>query len=192
MIARTFLKLVSPIVKFLGKIYVKFDAPKIDGVFYYTWRDSIYPGDVLLSNSDGYIGSNFINPSEIKHGAIYMGKDMDGICYVTEATAEGVIKKDLVSFLTTKDRIIIMRPRFPIDRNKVIPSAESRLGASYDYEFEGNDKEYYCFEHIIKSYLDQSPSLNFEKSKKFGHEYFSSDTFLESELFATIVDSNLE
>lgn len=185
------IRFAKPIVVFLGKLYFRFEKPKIKGIHYYRWRDSIYPGDILLSSSNGEVGSNLINPSEIKHGGIYLGKCLhDDVCYVSEALGEGVILTDLVTFLTSKDRIIVLRPKFNFDIHGVTTSAMSRVGYEYDYEFESNDDQYYCFEHIALSYIDQNGALQFKKSETLGYEYYSSDSFLKDDkLFEKIIDS---
>jgi hypothetical protein len=187
------IRVSKPLVVWLGKLYLRTSEPKIKGYHYYKWRDEILPTDIILTSSDGEIGSNLINPSDIKHGGIYLGDLGDGVCMLSEALGEGITHTDLVSFLTSKDIVVVLRPIFQYDKKKVIESAISRNGLDYDYEFETNDNEYYCFEHIAKAFIDQNKNLVFKKSEKLGYEYYSSNSFLEAKnLFKVIIDSRDE
>lgn len=184
------LKFTQPFVIFMAKLYVRFEPAKITGIHYYLWRNIIKPGDVLLSSNDAYFGSNFINPSEIKHGAFYIGEDSEGVCNVTEMIGEGCVMTDLVSFLTSKDRVIIVRPKFEYNLNAAIMNSISRVGSKYDYEFEKGDDEYYCFEHIVLAYKKGNSTLNFKNTLTLGHLYYSSSAFLDEDLFEILVDSD--
>jgi uncharacterized protein YycO len=185
------IRVTKPVVILLGKLYLRVQKPLITGMEYYLWRDNIQVGDIILSSSNGEIGSNLINPSDIKHGSIYLGRCLDHeVRYVSEALGEGVKLTDLVSFLVSKDRIVVVRPKFKFDEKKVIESAMTRVGYEYDYEFESGDNQYYCFEHIALSFIDQNDAIEFKKSKTLGYEYYSSDSFLKDDnLFEIIVDS---
>ena len=185
---RLLLLLLKPIVKFFANLFIRFEKPKISGKHYYHLVKILRPGDIILSSSNGEVGSNLINPSEIKHGCIYIGEEYDKVHYVTEAVSEGVVKNDLVTFLTTKDRVIVLRPSFNFSKNRIIRSALSRVGYGYDYEFESGDRQYYCFEHIALCY--ESYNLEIHKSKTLGYQYYSSDSFLlDVDNFDLIFDS---
>jgi len=52
-----------------------FSKKKITGDHYFVWRDQISKGHVFLANTNG-VGTNLINPAELKHGAIYYGRGL--------------------------------------------------------------------------------------------------------------------
>ena len=88
-IYRFILKTVKPLVKFTGKIRMPFSRKKFTGDMYYKVKDLIEEGTILLTSTYGEF-SNIINPLDIKHGGIYIGKDEKGIPRVSEALAKGV------------------------------------------------------------------------------------------------------
>jgi len=158
------LSIVRPMLKFIGKIHLPFTRRKFTGMDYYNIRDTILPGDILLTSTRGE-PTNLFNASEPNHGAIYVGGE--GKCkYVIEALGQGVVKTDLVSFLMSKDDVVILRP---LPDNKVVRVkacrfANEMIGKEYDYLFETGDDSYYCFELIIRAYQYACPSKNFSYS----------------------------
>jgi len=66
------LKILKPIVIWISHKHFPWTHKKITGDHYYKWRDKITPGCVILSSTNGEL-SNLINPSDIKHGALYTG-----------------------------------------------------------------------------------------------------------------------
>lgn len=176
----------------MGQISAPWAHKKINGDHYYLWRDLIKPGDVLLSDTDGEL-SNIFNPSGINHGALYLGGDK--IKYVIEAIGEGVTESNLVKFLTTKDRVVILRPRFfsPEKEGLLIEAAAYYNGLPYDYEFQQDDTEYYCFELIINIFKALYPDKVFPCKRVFGQNIYDSDTFVyDPRDWELILDSDKE
>ena len=138
------LKKLVPVVKFFGRLHLPYTHKQIGGEEYYMIREHIHPGDIILSQTFGEF-SNLINPSQWKHAAVYVGGHK--IKYVVEAIGEGVVHTDLVTHLTTKDRLAILRPKRPNVMNAVV-EAEKLIGIPYDFEFSPGDTELYCSELV--------------------------------------------
>jgi len=186
------LRKTTPFIKWVGKIHSPWSRKLINGKFYYTIREKVEPGTVLLTTTYGEL-SNLINPVSVKHGAIYIGKTTDDICYVTEAVGSGVVKTDLVTFLTTKDVVIVLKPNFLTETDKTLLTGEAVkfLGVPYDYLFEHGKKALYCFENIVSVFKALRPELNYKKNEIVkGKAVYDSSTFLsDKELFTVLFDS---
>lgn len=78
----------------------------------------------------------------------------DEICYVLEAVKEGFIPTNLVKFLTTKDRVKIMKPTFCSNQEMIAAALQAMdfLGLPYDFGFQAGNGAKYCFEAIAHSY----------------------------------------
>ena len=186
-----FLNLVTPLVKFISK----FGLPKrkITGKHYYQWRDKINIGTVILTTTRFEL-SNFINPTGMKHGALYVGRIYNNeICYVIEATRKGVVLTDLVSFLTSKDKIVICEPKF-IRSEQFNSDLQNNItkfvGLPYDYLFNKDGKAFYCFELLAMSFKTVYSELQLKckeivKSKRI----YDDKTFLDTDFFNVVYDS---
>lgn len=185
-----FLKAIRPLVIWWGGLHFPWTHKKITGDQYYLWRDLISPGCVLLTRTKGEF-SNFINPSPVPHGALYTGGDR--IKYVIEALGKGVVYNNLVTFMTTKDVFIIVRPKFGNSDQLagVCQAAEVYQGKPYDYLFEKGDEAFYCFELVIKAFNDIFPNKIFKcKEIVKGKRIYDADTFLDDpENWEVVLDS---
>lgn len=184
------LTLLSPIIFLLGKIGLP--HRNFTGIDYYKFRDEIIIGDIFLTKTDWEF-SNIINPSEIKHGAIYVGRIFgDDICYVFESTGEGAILTDLVTFLLGKDAVVCTRFKglTPL-LTEVLPKTVLRFkGIPYDYLFRNGGKAFYCFELVAACINDVYPHASLKvkeiiKAKKI----FDHTTFLDEEMFKIVFDT---
>lgn len=190
------LTLLKPLIVFIGKIGLP--KRKITGEHYYRWRDDIEVGTVLLTKTN-YELSNIINPTEIKHGGLYVGDiNNNGICYVLEALGQGVVLTDLVTFMTGKDIIVACKPKFVRrDLNGFIYSIQSSarriVGKSYDYLFNADGKAFYCFEAVAHCFKSVYSELQF-KSKEIvkGKRIYDENTFLDEDFFEIVFDSRDE
>lgn len=108
---------LSSFVKWFDKVFtIKASVKKVTGDDYYKYRDLINKGMVFVTSTGGQ-GSNLINPSKDKHGAIYFGRGLktyieevifqlerdlsDSVMYVDSKTFEINIKKqDLIKRLS--------------------------------------------------------------------------------------------
>jgi hypothetical protein len=120
----------------------------------------------------------------------------DEICYVIEAVGKGVVATNLVKFITTKDRLIVMQPKFDLTtRRRAANLAVFSLGLPYDYGFNHDEKAKYCFEVVADSYESAIAGLHLKRSEWFLFrrkifEAFMAESFLESEDFQIIIDSD--
>lgn len=222
------------------KLTWPYSIKKINGNHYYLWRDRIDKGHAFLTNIEG-MGSNYINPSKFKHGAIYFGRGLktqiykaidelnlqlelspvdrkvitdkidrllkvlidfkvnDEIYYVIEAVGKGVVPTGLVTFLTTKDRVVILEPEFT-DFNGMSRAADIAvfdLGLPYDFGFSHDDSYKYCFEVVADAYEKACRDVKLKRVeyKLFGwqvYNTFLADTFLDEEKWCVVLDSETE
>lgn len=191
------LKKLAPITAKIGKLYWPFTRKKITGKHYFKLRDNINPGTILLTVTRGEF-SNYLNPAKLKHAAIYIGRiDSTPIRYVLEATGKGVVFTDLVTFMTTKDVLVISelsdsRKLFMKTKDDFMAVAMRYHGKGYDYLFQKGNDEYYCFELCVKVLKDLAPSLYlkcFEVVK--GKQIYSEKTLLDPSIFKTVYDSRV-
>lgn len=142
------LSISVPLTKKLGKVHFPYTHKLIKGPDYYRLESVIQSGDVLLSRTRGELTNLFI-PGFFTHAAIARGDE-----YVIEAIGKGVSRTDLVSFVMTKDYVVLLRPRFADDviKGKAVLWAEEQVGLPYDYEFETSNKAYYCSELVATAY----------------------------------------
>jgi hypothetical protein len=188
------LKVLRPFVVWWGGLYMPFSRKRVTGRHYYLLRDNIKVGDVLLTTTRGEF-SNLINPEKIKHGGIYVGEiDGDGIKYVIEAVGRGVVKTDLVTFLTTKDLVVNCRPQFltNVDQVQLTKNAKTVVGIPYDYSFKEGPEAMYCFETVAYLFRSVRPEIQLKmKSVVKGKDIFSYETYLnDSSKFTTVFRSN--
>ena len=188
--ANWILKVLKPFVKWFGALHIPFTHKKINGKDYFKWRARINVGSVLLTVTRGEF-SNILNPSKLKHAGIYIGK-IDGVGYVAEAVGRGVVLTDLVTFLTTKDTVVVCNPKFKFDKllvtEKALLAVEKRK--PYDYMFTGGDKAFYCFElavHCLSNIYTQNKFKLAEMA--LSKMIYNHNTFLDSEMFDVVVDS---
>ena len=208
---------LAPLVRFIDKTFThKHIHKKIFGGHYFLLRDKIDAGAVLLTQTEGP-ASNAINPSKINHAGIYFGfglrthieiliesthddelrerlnkiqkdyKVQDSIAYVIESVGRGSVPTDLVTFMTTKDHIIAVKPNFCSPEKALDASRRAvyDLGLAYDYAFSHQDDMKYCFELCADAYeRTVEKKLKRKSYKVFGieiHNVFLSDTFTTSD-----------
>ena len=188
LLLRKLLNLIYPIIEYVSTLHLPYTVKKITGEHYYYLRDQIEPGDLILSTTYGEL-SNLINPSELKHGSIYLGKNVDGICNVAQVTKEGVHLEDLVSHLTSKDEIKIIRykSKFTSFQKQLYVEhfIEPRIDMPYDGEFKDDNKAFYCFELLSECLESYETNYVACKEQVFGAYAFTSGSF-NNEQFKTI------
>jgi len=184
------IKLITPMIMFFGKIHAPFSHKQITGEFYYTWRKLLLPGDVLLATTFGEL-SNILNPSEIKHGALYLGGET--IKYVGEAIGKGVVETDLVSFLLKKDIVIIVRKKGIRDseRKLVVKTGRELIKKRLEYGFGEGLDDMYCYEYVIQVFKTAFPQTEFKKVEFLPNKLiYECETFLnDPKNWEILVDS---
>ena len=177
-----FLKLVSPFVKWIGKLHWPFTDRKLTGRDYYLVRDDVYPGATLLL-SKKWEPSNLINRAKYKHASLYLGGDKVKYCY--EAVGSGVRPLSLVDSIMKSDGLVICAPKFlkTGDIEKLRGIAKSKVGLPYDYWFNLGNKQLYCFEFNAVCYKELYPDLPLKTKVIAGLKIYDWETFVDSELF---------
>ena len=189
------LRILRPLIRFVGKLHSPFSHKKINGKHYYLLRDNIKVGDVFLTRTHGEL-SNLINPSEVKHAAIYLGRIFNNeICYVMEAVGKGAVFTDLVTFMTSKDILVLCEPKFvrgdvEVFRQKLVKGAVQFKGVKYDYFFGFGVNALYCFELVAECFKTVYPDLQLRKNEIIKNKYiYDENTYLKSDLFSVLYDS---
>jgi len=108
--------------------------------------DVLKPGDIILRGYDKYLDGKFIPNFKndvigvgFSHGAVYLGDNT-----ILHAVAEGVSEINVVDFCQC-DRIAIFRPRKG-GTKKAIANVKKCIGKKYDFIFQENNNNVYCFE----------------------------------------------
>ena len=184
------LTLLKPFIILLG--HIGLPKRKITGDHFYKISNLIEKGDILLSKTN-YEFSNLLNPTDIKHGATFVGCIFeDEIPYVFESVGEGAILTDLYTFCKGKDLIVISRYKNQFKSSyRNLEKIVLRLkGVEYDYLFDGDGKAFYCFElcGVIIKEIFPTAKLKLKEVIK-SKVIYDNNTFLDSDLFTVIFDS---
>lgn len=168
------LKILRPFLKFIGRIYISFHKPQMNGEKYVKIVETLQIGDILLSKSKGEI-SNYLIRSEFTHAAIYVGEWM-----IVEATGKGVVPDFITNFCFKKDDILILRFNKSCFMARAVEWLHemSSKHLEYDMEFESGDQEYYCFELAAGAFEYALPGLELPKKKVLDGVFYTCDTFL--------------
>lgn len=172
------LKVLKPILRQVAKLYMPYSRKRFNGEDYYKVRDYITPGCAILTTTRGE-ATNLFNSSDPKHGGLYVGGET--VKYVVEALGRGVVKTDLVSFLTSKDIVVILKPK-NLNNDQMLNAADFAAmleGCGYDYEFESDDEEYYCFELIATAYEKTASNFKVSSSEVWGVKTYRAQDILE-------------
>ena len=142
------LNALVPVSKAVGKMHAPFSHKEVTGKHVYDIEPHLGPGMVLLSYIRGEV-SNLAIPGEFTHAAMVVS-DKE----VIEASGAGVQKKDLITFMTSKDRVALLHPKFcgAVHMSLALKYAEGCLGAPYDFVFTPGNKAFYCSELIQHAY----------------------------------------
>jgi hypothetical protein len=176
-IRRLILKLLYPFTVWMGRQRMPFSVKKITGDDYYEIEPLLKRGCVFLTVTRGEL-SNLVNPGFWKHGAMYIGDHR-----VIEALGRGVVIRDLISFLMSKDYVAVMAPKFASEKEmrRAAEKSTEWEGIQYDYWFEMNDKAFYCYEVIYKAYMwalaESQRPMPFEMKTVMGSPTIKGDDF---------------
>lgn len=160
-------------MKWLLNIIAKINWPFIEKKFkeenYLKIKEDLKDGDLLFTTRFGYL-TNILNPSKYKHvGIFYKGR-------VIESTLIGVVSTNLEQFLYSKDVVKQMRLEGEI-KPDLLYYIESKIGSSYDAEFEKGDDEYYCFELIAHCFYRYYSNVKFQQYNVWGGYRYLSESF---------------
>ncbi len=166
---------------------------KLKGQHYYTIRELIHPGDILIRRYDSYL-SSYALPGFWTHCGIYIGNDNDNPEQVIHSISEGVVQETLVEFMRTDHMLVL---RFDNGHSaghkerkiqRAIQEAKSIVGKPYDFgfDFENSDR-FSCTELVAYCY----PYL-VEGKKRFGKIRIVADDFVQATDLAIVWDSRNE
>ena len=193
-IRRHLLAAAVPLTKAIGHVHAPWTHKQVTGLHCQEALRILKPGDALHSRIEGELTNLFI-PGFWSHGALYAG---DG--QVVEAISQGVVRTDLVTWMTRKDYVRAMRPRFAdvSECQAAAGWALSRVGITpYDFAFNPRNAALYCFELIWAAYCAacgvESPwtlreetmgvatvvGVDFDRSRKWGEMYSTRATRYE-------------
>lgn len=152
------LRTTRPVLEWISQHPLPCVRRKMTGVDYFDIVKRLKGGMVLLSRNNCELTNIFIG-HDWTHAAMYIGK-FGGVDYVIEATTHGVKETDLVSFITSKDRICILIPLFGNEMTMRVAAETAMIQKDkpYDWDFErevgSNQKAFYCSELIWYAYDD--------------------------------------
>lgn len=123
-------------------------------------------GDILLTHTRGELSNIVLD--HWSHGAIYSKSGL------WEAVTSGLKKTDLMFFLSRKDDVLILRPRFVLDLDRLENFCKKSEGTLYDYNFLSDAEKLYCFEFCADAIMESSSMLVEEKRTPLGKQYLAS------------------
>jgi len=174
LIRRKLLDALTPVVKQVGQTHMPYTHKLVTGVDYFAVQKLIRPGMVWLTHTEGE-ASTLLIPGFFTHAAMAIDEKS-----VVQATgASGVAVADLVSFMLSKDYVVLLRPTFATDVQMSVAAAwaAKQVGAPYDYEFGMNVKAFYCSELVWASYRDTiGDSVPFVMTEELGVRTVSPDS----------------
>lgn len=143
------LNFLLPVSKLISKIHSPFSRKKISSKHIDSIKTILHPGSVLITVSYGELANIFI-PGDFSHAAIYA--PVEG--YVVEAKTTGVVNTNLLDFMISKDRVVVLHPVFTDDDGMKLASlvCASMIGLPYDFYFDPDNKAFYCSELIEFGY----------------------------------------
>jgi uncharacterized protein YycO len=181
-----FKRTMIPITRYLGNLKSPWTVKLVDGDDYEKIKMIVRPGDIFVTRTFGHLSTIMI-PGYWKHAAI-----MGPRGWVLEAISAGVMETDLVSFLTSKDEVCIVRPTFcfPAVSLAAAKAADALLGAKYDYEFSLGNRAFYCAELVYVAYKTVTPDIQFGPRDRLGLMTVTADDFfLAKTWFSPVYDS---
>lgn len=166
------LSALEPVTKAIGRVHAPFSHKRVNGVDVFSIQKHLIPGTVLLSYTRGEL-TNFFIPGHFTHAAIAVDDR-----WIIEAVGSGVRQNDIISFMTSKDRVIAL---YPLHATREIMQRAASLavictGSPYDYLFEGGDKAFYCAE-LVQWCYEKSGLTGFSKRSRFGVNTVLPDDF---------------
>lgn len=194
------LDLLYPFLKWASGKHLPFTHKLVTGLNYYKVLPLLKPGHIFVTKIRGELTSVII-PGYWSHAAIYTPQVVGNINeFVTEAEGPGVVRTDLVTFLTTKDAFMILEPIGIPDyvMDLAADMAHRALGEKYDYQINivfGPDipQAFYCSGLVWWAYDRACNEFKFPSTfiakKQLGVFTVSPDDIAKSGRFRVVYDS---
>lgn len=183
--------LLTPILKWTAKVHSPWTHKKVTGIDYYQIRRQIPPGTIFATRIKGDL-TDWLVPGYYCHIGVYCPINEEES--VVQAESPGVERIDLVSFLTTKDDVMVLIPNVPEEvMKRAAQIAATFIGAAYDFQYDWSPsgvKAFYCSEVAWVAY-DQAckefglPSL-FSPKAELGVPSVSPQDIVDNENFVKI------
>lgn len=173
------LNAVVPVTKKLGSLHMPFTHKKVTGRHVFSVIPHLKPGAVFVTRVDGEL-SNLLIPGEFTHAGMCAATGVSeeacslfprSLVPVVEAVGRGVVETDLISFMTSKDRVLLLYPTFATDdeMQKAANFAFTAIGTPYDYYFTPGSKAFYCSELCQHGYeVALGKEITFTKRETLG------------------------
>ena len=165
-------KLFAKISKLVSKIHMPFTHKKMTEDECLKIMSILQDGDVVLTHTSGELSN--VALAHFGHAGIFMS----GRIY--EATTLKVKRTHPLFFLARKDDIRVLRPKLGMKTADMFYFLEENLGLAYDFEFESDDGQFYCFELVAEAFKMGS-NLSVNKVKTPIGEQYLAKTFMTNE-----------
>lgn len=190
------LRVLKPFLAWSSGVHAPWTHKRINGLVFQKIAPQLKPGSVFVTKIRGDLTS-FIIPGFWSHAAIFTPTKAQYGEFVTEAEGPGVIKTDLITFLTSKDEVMVLEPYVPdYVKARAAEIAETQLGKPYDYDLDfsmSDEKAFYCSELVWWSYAQACKEFNvpcpFIPQIELGVETISPDNIANSANFHVVFDS---
>lgn len=133
-------KIFGKLSKIISKIHFPYNHKKMTEVECVEILNILKDGDVLLTHTSGELSNFFLD--YFGHGAIFSKLK------IYEAVTAGTKETDPMFFLSRKDDVLVLRPKFHINKDTLHYFLSSNENKEYDFEFESEDGQFYCFEYV--------------------------------------------
>ncbi len=151
------------------------------------------PGMVILSHKNFQFTNLFI-PGYWTHAAMIASGDS-----IIEATFHGVVRRNLVDFISTTDDFVVLKPLFcgPETVANACWYVREKLGCRYNFEFVPHSDAFYCSGLVYSAYLESMHNQqvqngypeDFSNYAK-GRIAFPNDLINHRDTWAVVLDSN--
>lgn len=147
---RNLLNVMMPLTREIGELHAPYSHKLVSGRDYFQVRQMLATGQVLVSRTEGE-ASNLLIPGFWSHAALVADSQ-----YVYEAIGRGVVRTDIVTFLTSKDYVLLIEPTFAnaAQREVAVKWAAKMEGRPYDYHFTSSNRAFYCAELVWAAYQE--------------------------------------
>jgi len=159
-------KVISFFSKMISKVHMPFNHKQMTEAECIAIIGIIKPGDILLTHTRGELSN--IALDHWGHGAIYSLKGL------YESVTAGLKETDLMFFLSRKDDVMVLRPKFKIYEESLQRYCENAVGTLYDYSFETGAQKLYCFEFVADAIMWAGSDEIETKRTPLGRQYLAS------------------
>jgi len=166
-------RIFSFLSKLVSRIHTPYNHKKLTELDCLKVMNLMQDGDIILSKTNGELSNFFLE--EYSHAGI-VNKSM-----IFEAVTSGTRATDPMFFLSRKDGIILLRPRFKVKLDELNYFLSENLNKLYDFEFEDRDGQFYCYEYVASA-INESSLEKIEKVRTLVGLKYMAKSFLLSNM----------